>query len=149
MSLMRTRMFIIAYIFSITVFGQDSAHFTITLKGWHNKARPLPTRFDTMYLDKKLNKPIGTFTDISSFDSTFKLSNIPIGKYWLRFSSKQYCVTPLSIVVCSKCNNNFTFFSYPKKPGDNCNDFLMVEIEPGYEGGSKVLSRDFQRNLNK
>jgi hypothetical protein len=136
-------------ILALSATGQDTTRFTVKLKGWHGDSRKVPSHFDTVHLHSKLTRFDTIYTNISTTDSIFQLPDVPVGKYRLTFSAQQYCVTGLYIVVCSKCDNAFEFFSSPQRPGDNCNIFEMVEIGPGYRGGSKALSKDFQRALTK
>jgi hypothetical protein len=146
---MRISLLIIAITLTLPVLGQDSTPVTISIKGWHGDSRRLPTKFDTVYLVTKPKQTVKVFTNVSTSDSVFLLPDIPVGKYWLRFSADKYCVMPFPIVACSKCDNHFEFFAAPKNSGDNCDIFSMVEISPNYLGGNKALSKDFQRLLSK
>lgn len=135
----------------LTVFAnaQQSANLNVTLTGWQGDGRQTPRLFDTVFLNSAFNKTDKVYTNISTNDTSFILTNVPIGKYWLLFSTQSFCVSPVPIVICSKCDNQFIFLSSPKKQSENCNTFAMVEVAPMYIGGNKALSKDFQRNLSR
>lgn len=146
---MKTTLLAFALLLIFSTHAQDTPRFTVTLKGWHGDNRPLPTSFDTIYLVARPKQTVKTFQQIRTTDSIFQLPAVAVGKYWLRFATAQYCVAPLPIVVCSKCDNTFDFFSFPKKAQDNCDVFSMVEISAGYAGGNKAMANDFQQGLSK
>jgi hypothetical protein len=123
--------------------AQDADTFTVKIKG--NRL----VNIDTIYLDIKPKQTVNKFTHVSSSDSGFSLPGIPVGEYWLKFLSDQFCVAPLSIVVCTKCDNQFKFFAVPKTAESNCDLFTMVEISPSYIGGEKKLVKDFERALSE
>ena len=140
---MKIALGILAIILTLSSHAQDSHTFTARIKG--NR----PVNFDSIYLDIKPKQTVNKFAHISSSDSGFNLPGIPVAEYWLKFLSDQFCVTPLSIVVCTKCDNQFQFFAVPKTAESNCDIFTMVEISPSYTGGEKQLAKDFQRVISK
>ena len=146
---MKTTLPAFALLLTFSTQAQDTPRFTVTLKGWHGDNRPLPTSFDTIHLEARPKQTVKTFQQIRITDSIFQLPAVAVGKYWLRFTTAQSCVAPLPIVVCSKCDNTFDFFSFPKKVQDNCDVFSMVEISAGYAGGNRALANDFQQGLSK
>jgi hypothetical protein len=146
---MRISLPLVAMLLTLSAAGQAPARFTVKLKGWHGDSRKVPSHFDTVYLHSKLAQFDTIYTHISTPDSIFQLPGVPVGKYRLMFSAQRYCVTGLYVAVCNKCDNAFEFFSYPKTAGENCGGLEMVEISAGYKGGSKALSKDFQKGLTK
>lgn len=77
------------------------------------------------------------------------IDDVPIGKYWLQFSIKDYIIFPFPIVVCSKCDNNFPLVASPKEPRSDNTVFQMIEVSPSYFGDNKALAKDFKRSLSK
>lgn len=127
-----------------------TAGFTITLTAWHKDSSQIPRILDTVFLNKNFEIKNKIYTSISIADSSFIIPNVPLGKHLLLFSVQGYCIEPITITVCSECNNHFLFYSSPKKQDDDCkNIFERVEISPGYIGGDKSLSKDFIRAINK
>lgn len=127
-----------------------TAGFTITLTAWHKDSNQIPRILDTVFLNKNFEIKNKIYTSISIADSSFIIPNVPLGKHLLLFSAQGYCIEPITITVCSECDNHFLFYSSPKKQDDDCkNIFERVEISPGYIGGDKALRKDFQKNLTK
>ena len=148
MPLMKISLSIIVSILTFLAHGQDTGSFKVTLTGWQGDGRQLPQLLDTVFLNQTFNKTDKIYLNVSTNDSSFILADIPIGKYWLQFSTRSFCVSPVPIVVCSRCDNQFLFFASPKIQGSSCNTFEMVEVSPSYIGGNKALSKDFQRTLS-
>jgi hypothetical protein len=149
MAFKKIRLSILVSILTLLAQGQDSSKFTVTLKSLQDYGRQPPQLFDTIFLNPTFTKTSKIYTNVQASDKSFAIPDVPIGKYWLLFSTKLFCVTPVPIVVCSKCDNEFLFITTPKKQGDNCNLFEMVEVSPSYIGENKALSKDFKRSLNK
>lgn len=146
---MKISLSIIASILALVAHGQEAASFKVTLTGWQGDGRQLPQLLDTVFLNQTFNKTDKIYLNVSKNDSSFILADIPIGKYWLLFSTRFFWVSPVPVVVCSKCDNKFLFLASPKMQGNNCNTFEMVEVSPMYVGGNKALSNDFQRTLKR
>lgn len=146
---MKISLSIIICILTLFVYGQKPASFTVTLSGRQGYGRELPQLLDTVFLNSTASKNVRVYTNISTEDTLFVVTDVPIGKYWLLFSTTSFCVSPVPIVVCSKCDNQFQFSAFRKKQGDNCNLFAKVEILPSYVDGNKALLRDFQSSLSK
>jgi len=149
MPLMKISLSIIVSILTLLAHGQDTGSFKVTLTGWQGDGRHLPQLFDTVFLNRTFNKTNKIYLNVSVNDSSFVIADVPIGKYWLLFSSQFYCVSPVQVIVCSKCDNQFLFLTSPKMQGVNCNTFEMVEVSPMYIGGNKALSKDFQQTLSR
>ena len=147
--LMRITLTLIAIILTVFVFGQDSTRFSLTLKCHQSNSKTLPLLLDTVYLNLTPQQTIKIYTNIHSSDSTFIIPDISVGKYRLKFFTNDYCISPISIIICSKCENNFVISASPKKPGGICNNYTLVEVSPGYTGGWKALSKEFRKNLTK
>jgi hypothetical protein len=149
MPLIKFVLVLFATIVTLLATAQESSKFSVILKGWHRDSIQLPKVFDTVFLNLTFEQTTKIYTKITTPDSTFILSDVPIGKYWLVFSTQSYCVSPLPILVCTKCDNQFYFFASLKEQAPPCNIFEMVEVELTYAGGDKALSKDFQRHLGK
>jgi hypothetical protein len=130
------------------LYGQEQKTFTVTLKSGRNDG-PLLSKIDTVFLNSTFGESRNIYTNVPVADTSFTISDIPIGKHWLLFSTQTHCISPIPVVICSKCDNQFFFYASSKKYGDSCNLFQMMEIEPAYIGGNKMLSSDFQRSLSK
>jgi hypothetical protein len=141
---MKIIILLITIAWTLALTGQHTTKFNVTLKYSNGVSSPL--RLDSVFLISN-QQTVNTYINILKADSTFILTNITVGKYWLKFATQQYCVLPIRIVVCSKCDNQFDLFSFSKKPDDNCNVFSSVEISPSYTGGNRVLAKDFQEKL--
>ena len=142
---MKFILFFTTFIATLTLTAQNT-NFTVSLKPSLEASKQCPSRFDTIYLTSG-NQVIRTYTNVIETNSKFELTNVPIGKYWLKFVAPKYCLPPLTIVVCSKCDNEFAFSSLTAS--SNCNFFQLVELSPTYSGGYKELSKDFQKNINE
>lgn len=142
---MKLIFFFTTFISTLTLTAQNTI-FTVTLRPWIEDSKQFPSRFDTIYLTSG-NQIIKTYTEVIETNSNFKLTNVPIGKYRLKFVTPNYCVVPVTIVICDKCDNEFTFSFL--KLGSNCDFFEMVEVSPSYSGGYKELSKDFQKNISE
>jgi hypothetical protein len=149
MPLVKIFLILLATTAAFTVNAQDSLRFSVTLKGQSRDGKELPNVFDTVFLNRTFNQTSKIYTNIYSADSLFTVPNVPIGQHWLLFSVKSFCVWPVPIVVCTKCDNTFSFFTTAKKDNDDCNIFEMVEVSASYVGGNKAISKDFLGNLNK
>jgi hypothetical protein len=145
--LMRIILLFSAIILTLTATGQDSANLTLTLKFWNTGANTELSRLDTVWLNSTEEHTIKIYTVIRAVNSTFRLSDIAPGKYWLKFSIQQFCATPTPIVVCSRCENEVTLIAFPKISNTNCDIFNLVELNPTYTGGNKALAKDFQKTL--
>jgi len=126
--------------------GQDTT-FTILVKPLMQDPKQYPFRFDTVYLTSE-NQVIKTYADISVDNSKFKLKDVPIGKYRLKFVAPNYCIVPLTVVICNGCEKVYSFSSFAY-PTSNCNIYSLVEVYPTYIGGYKALSKDFQKNISE
>jgi hypothetical protein len=51
---MRISLPLFIMILTLSAAGQDTARFTVKLKGWHGDARKVPSHFDTINLHSKL-----------------------------------------------------------------------------------------------
>src|SRR5687767_11979156 len=102
MPLMKISIFLFATIMTLYVAGQDSSKFSVILKGWRRDSTQLPRVFDTVSLNSTFKQTTKIYTNITTPDSIFTLSGVPIGKYWLVFSTQTYCVSPVPILVCTK-----------------------------------------------
>ena len=148
MPLMKIGLSIITCILTLFVYGQETNNFNITLTNWQSDSR-LPNTLDTIFLNKSLNKTGKIYTNVTSHDTSFVLPEIPIGKYWLQFSTKNFNILPISIVVCSRCDNNFLMFASLKESSNDNVAFQMIEVSPSYIGDKKALSKDFKYSLSK
>ena len=137
--------FFTTFIATLTLTAQNTI-FTVTLRPWVEDSKQCPSRFDTIYLTSG-NQIFKTYTEIIETNSIFKLTDVPIGKYRLKFVAPNYCVPPLTIVICGKCDNEFAFSSFLSS--SNCGFFQSVEVSPSYSGGYKELSKDFQKNISE
>src|SRR5882762_4722641 len=146
---MRITLTLIAITLTIIVFGQDSTRFSLTLKCRQNNSNISLSLLDTVYLSSTPKQTKKIYTDIHSSDSIFIIPDISIGKYRLEFFTHDYFISRISVIICSKCENNFVISASPKKPGSNCNNFTLVEVSPDYEGGLKALSKEFRKDLTK
>lgn len=148
MPFMKIILSITASVFTLFAHAQQRPTFNVTLTGRGDGSQLLKV-IDTVFLNQTFNKTGKVYSNVLSTDTSFIITNVPIGKHWLLFSTPSFCISPLPIVVCSKCDNQFSFSAFPKKQGDNCNLFQAVEISPMYTEGNKALSKDFLRTLNK
>jgi hypothetical protein len=146
---MKISLSIIACILTLFVNGQETTTFNVTLKGWNGDGRQIPLMLDTVFLNESRNKTGKIYTNVTSWDSSFVIPGVPVGKYWLQFSNQHFIVFPFPIVVCSRCDNSFPLIASPKEPGIDNTVFQMIEVSPGYNGDRKALSKDFQRSLSK
>jgi hypothetical protein len=142
---MKLIFFFTTFISTLTLTAQNKI-FIVTLRPWIEDSKQCPSRFDTIYLTSG-NQIIKTYTEVIETNSIFKLTDVPIGKYRLKFVAPNYCVLPLTIVICSKCDSEFAFSSFISS--SNCGFFELVEVSPSYSGGYKELSKDFQKNINE
>jgi hypothetical protein len=146
---MKISLSIIASILTIFTHAQQSPTLKAILVSQVGEGRQVPQRFDSVFLNKTYNKTGKIYTKISANDNSFIITDVPIGKYWLQFSVRDFCVASIPIVVCSRCDNQFALHASPKKEGAYCDLFTMVEVSPSYVTGFKGLSKDFQRSLSK
>jgi hypothetical protein len=136
-------------ILALFAYAQEPPTFNVTLTGRHGDGSQLPKAIDSVFLNQSFKKTEKVYTNVSSKDTSFIITGVPLGKHWLLFSTPSFCISPFPIVVCSKCDNQFSLSAGPKKPGNDCNLFEMVEISPVYSDGDEALSKDFLRTLNK
>lgn len=103
---------------------------------------------DTVYFKSPANEKKRIYFNISAADSVLKLDYVPIGKYLVEFISNGFYISPIQIVVCSKCSKEFEYFA-AKKDMEKAGVFTWVEEMPRYKGGNLSLAKDFQQSLNK
>ena len=149
MPLMKISLSIIICILTLLAHGQETATFKVTLSSQRVDGIQLPKLLDTVFLNSTFKKTDKIYLNVSVEDTSFIIPDVPIGKYWLLFSTKSFCLSPVPMIVCSKCDNKFNLFTSLKKQGDYCNLFEMVEVSPIYVNGDKALSKDFQRTLSR
>ena len=130
-------------------FGQNSNYLDVILKDINSEANVSLTSFVTVFLNSDFKHTVRFYTNVYKKDSTFRIPNVSVGKYWLKFYSEEFYIAPFPIVVCSKCTNQFDFSAYPLKEGENRMIFEAVEVSPTYVGGYKALAKDLQKNLTK
>jgi len=145
---MKAIFLLLALIFTLTVVAQDTAHISVTLQYSGALSNAQVSHLDTIMLNTTPQQTIRIWTNITPINSTIKLSDISVGRYWLKFRTAQCCVLPISVVVCSDCDNQFEYFPIPKTANGNCDFYSMVEINPSYSGGNTALAKDFQEKLN-
>jgi hypothetical protein len=147
MPLMKISLSLLMSLLVFLAYAQEKPNFTITLSGRANNGESLEV-LDTVFLNSTFTKTDKIYTSIRTSDTSFVIADVSIGKHLLLFSTSSFCIFPLQIVVCSKCDNRFFFYATPRNQGDNCNVFESVELEVGYKDGNKGLARDFLSTLS-
>ena len=97
---MRTVLALFATIVTLHVNAQESSKFSVILKGQHRDSIPLPKVLDTVFLNLTFEQTTKIYTNISTPDSAFILSDVPIGNTGLCFRHNILRVT-LPILVCT------------------------------------------------
>jgi hypothetical protein len=149
MAIMRICFFLLSSFLTLSAIGQDASNISVKLVGWQPGGKPLPALIDTIHVNSLSGQKIKTYTSVAGKDGVFIIPELSVGTYQLLFSALPFCITPVKIVVCSNCDNQFTITAFPKQPAENCNLFTMVEINATYEGGDKAIAKNFLKAIGK
>jgi len=137
------------FMHSSNLFGQEPTLHVLKMRPSGKSA--YVTLIDTIYFESELREMKSAYTNMTSEDSVFEIPNLQNGKYIIAFASNGFCIEPMEICVCARCEDTIEYFASPgNSPGQPCSSPAAFRSEhPRYRGGNLALANDFKSSLDK